>query len=474
MKVKIFFIFLIAVFAFINVNCTNPFMEQILDQKTVTFDSNGGSHVSSQTLIKGKTVRMPADPQKIGNYFIGWYQDNGTFLNEWDFSIIPNRDITLYAKWVDINEGSNGEDKPFLVYDVKTLKYVGRGNENPEGYKGWTLSANYEQIENIDLTGTNWTPIGSPSNGSQPFTGTFNGNGYTITGLNIVTEQYDSQQGMFGVIDTDGVVKNLALVNCTVGGGANYNIGGVAGINNGTVISCSVSGNIIGGDTVGGVVGYNLGTVQNCYSTAAVNGGGNSIGGVVGNNEETVQNCYSAANVSGGDSDIGGVVGSNSGTVQNCYATGTVSGGGIYIGGVVGNNSDTVQNCYAAGTVEGGDYVGGIVGYTDGAVMNCVALNTNIKTTGAGEHIGRVAYNASIDSYNYGNTDMMLNDKKEEWTYPALDGYDVSSSDYHREGWWKNEGTWIIEGSPFAWDFTGVWEWDSVAMLPKLRNVRGQ
>ena len=80
--------------------CENVFIDNILKPRTITFDSNGGSYVESQKVLKGDRIIRPADPVKAGNEFEGWYQDIH-FIYEWDFNTAPDDDITLYAKWDD-------------------------------------------------------------------------------------------------------------------------------------------------------------------------------------------------------------------------------------------------------------------------------------------------------------------------------------------------------------------------------------
>ena len=86
-------------FSFVHLSCENPFIVQIVEPKTAAFESNGGSRVESQTIYKGQQIKRPPDPSRSGYMFIAWYSDDETFLQEWDFSAIPNKDVTLYAKW---------------------------------------------------------------------------------------------------------------------------------------------------------------------------------------------------------------------------------------------------------------------------------------------------------------------------------------------------------------------------------------
>ena len=131
-----------------------------------------------------------------------------------------------------------------------------------------------------------WTPIGNDSN---VYTGVFDGNSKTVSGLYFDDSAVD-YVGLFGYVDTNGKVQNVGVIDSYFYG--NY--------------------------YVGGVVGYNLGAVENCYNQGAVSGM-NNVGGVVGENYGvTVQNCYNTGSVSGNEF-VGGVVGSNDGIVQNCY-----------------------------------------------------------------------------------------------------------------------------------------------------------
>ena len=223
--------------------------------------------------------------------------------------------------------------------------------------------------------GVSWTPIGSDS---HPYTGTFNGNGHTISGLYLNNSTADDQ-GLFGYVDSEGTVQNLTVSGSVSG---KNHVGGVVGDNRGSVENCHNTGTVTGtGDYVGGVVGYNFASVENCYNTGSVTSSVGSVGGVVGDNRGTVENCYNTGSVTSSGSPVGGVVGYNDsgGSVTNCYNTGTVTGTDDYVGGVggvVGWNisSGNVTNCYNTGAVSGGEYVGGVVGYNRGTVTGCYFL----------------------------------------------------------------------------------------------------
>ena len=276
--------------------------------------------------------------------------------------------------------GSGTPGDPFIVHDVATLQRVGREAV------GWTLSASYKQVRNIDLKNIDWTPIGEDP---AAFFGEYDGGGKTIANLSIYGSGQD-YQGMFGRIEVSGVVKNLTLTNCYVLGSGQ--IGGLAGWNNGMVQNCTVSGSINGYTYVGTVVGLNLKEVIGCNAMGTVNGS-YPVGGVAGHNVGIVAESH-AANEVWGDLNIGGVVGTNSGMVNNCSSTGNISGDD-YTGGVAGaNDSGIIKYCHAAGTITGSGNVGGIVGVNEagyGTISNCyVTGNAKISCTANTGNVGGI------------------------------------------------------------------------------------
>ena len=277
-----------------------------------------------------------------------------------------------------------------------------------------------------------WIPIGNSI--GNPYEGTFNGNGKTISGLYIGSSGVD-YKGLFGYVGSSGKVQNLSVSGDInggwyVGGVVGFNtsgtvtgcifsgsgsvsgdrcVGGVVGRNDGTVKNCHNAGKVSGNRYVGGVVGENSGNVTNCYNTGTVTGTDDYVGGVVGWNSGNVTNCYNTGAVNSSGNYVGGVVGDNSGTVENCYNTGsvTVTVSDWYVDGVVGDNSGPVENCYNTGEVSGSLYVGGVVGYNNGgSVTGCYFLQQNgVPAQGIGEgsgdatakdntafHSGEVAY----------------------------------------------------------------------------------
>ena len=221
---------------------------------------------------------------------------------------------------------------------------------------GGKTDINITLDKNIDLTGKDWTPIGTSFDNS--YTGTFDGGGHTITGLTITTK--DQFVGLFGYLNRAGTVKNVVMEGIQITSNHMFgNTGGVAGFSWGTIENCSVSGSISGTVSVGGVVGAQRDrSITGCSSSATVKGTLN-VGGVAGQTSfgATLTACYATGNViieidptqniSGG-----GLVGFNDGiSLLSCYATGNVTSTGsstgyVHIGGFLGDNYTTVTACY--------------------------------------------------------------------------------------------------------------------------------
>ena len=289
--------------------------------------------------------------------------------------------------------GTDATDNYYQIYNEGELRWFA------EAVNGGDTSSNAKLMNNITLDKTTpWTPIGT---NTDPFTGTFDGGGYTIRGLYI--DGNTSNVGLFGYIGktgtATGTVKNVTLADSYVRG--NEFVGGICGWNKGgTLQDCHNTGTVSGTTNVGGVCGKNdSGTVDGCYNSGTVSAGfyvggvcglinngstleksyntgkvsctNDHVGGVCGwNDASTVQGCYNTGTVSG-TTNVGGVCGENSGsgTVQECYNTVTVSGT-RNVGGVCGMNSrrGTVQGCYNTGKVSGNSYFGGVCGFNDGRV----------------------------------------------------------------------------------------------------------
>ena len=270
---------------------------------------------------------------------------------------------------------------------------------------GGKTDINITLDKNIDLTGKEWTPIGTSF--SNSYTGTFDGGGHTITGLTVTTN--DEYAGLFGCLGEAGTVKNVVMEGVQITNNHSSSFaGGVAGFSWGTIENCSVSGSVSGTVYVGGVVGVQIGgSITGCSSSATVKGMVD-VGGVAGqtNSSATLTACYATGNViiemdpkkniAGGS-----LVGMNAGSsLLACYATGNVTSTGsstgyMHIGGFLGNNYANVMTaCYWKNNHEQG------IGY-------------NMKSTEATKVDGTgVTWQKAVDAMN-----RALQNAGSEWRY---------------------------------------------------------
>ena len=309
--------------------------------------------------------------------------------------------------WAD-GGGESGAAELGYIYDSNTKTYT---VYNADGLLAWNEAAQKDRSINctltadIDLTGKDWSPIGT--NFYNSYTGTFDGGGHTIMGLTVTTN--DQYVGLFGRLGKAGTVKNVVMdgIQITCNHRLGY-AGGVAGFSwGGTIENCSVSGSVSGTICAGGVVGIQWeASITGCSSSATVKGMV-QVGGVAGetNSGATMAACYATGNVTIEIDPInnilgGGLVGFNAGSsVLACYATGNVtstgsSTGNVYIGGFLGGNYTTVTACYWKNNHEQG------IGY-------------NRESTGATKVDGSVVtWQKAVDAMN-----TALQDKGSEWRY---------------------------------------------------------
>ena len=291
---------------------------------------------------------------------------------------------------------SNGS---YTVYNADGLMNIAKL------VNGGKTDINITLDTDIDLTGKDWTPIGTDYDNS--YKGTFDGGGHTITGLTFTTN--DEYAGLFGWLNRAGTVKNVVMEGVQITSNQIYggSIGGVVGYGWGTIENCSVSGSVSGTVYVGGVVGVQIGgSITGCSSSATVKGTVD-VGGVAGqtNSSATLTACYATGNViiemdpkkniAGGS-----LVGMNAGSsLLACYATGNVTSTGsstgyMHIGGFLGNNYTTVTAGYWKNNHEQG------IGY-------------NRESTGATKVDGSVVtWQKAVDAMN-----TALQNAGSEWRY---------------------------------------------------------
>jgi hypothetical protein len=329
---------------------------------------------------------------------------------------------------------SGGTGEPNDPYQIATAQDLIDLGNTPQDY-----DKHFILIADIDLSGQSFTEaLIAPDTDSSawgfqglPFTGVFDGQGYSVKQLHITGDDY---LGLFGQSDPNAIISNLGVqavdVNGTddyIGGlvGDNYGslincysigtvtgvyfAGGLVGNNYGSLIDCYSTSTVTGGYDAGGLVGNNVyGSLINCYSTGAVTGYGffvNSIGGLVGtNNYGSLLNCHSNCTVTGDFyvAYVGGLVGENNGGILSCYSIGTVTGDYLAVGGLVGaNNYGILYNCYSTAVATGGDgayAVGGLVGKNGDTVSNCYSTGT--VTGGIWAYVGGLVGDNDFGSFS--------------------------------------------------------------------------
>ena len=338
-------------------------------------------------------------PTVHGMVFYGWFDENGTRFtdNAGNLLVTPDEYVVLYACFYPVG------------YTPITTA---------EELKNISLDGKYALVCDIDLGGAEWTPIGTDT---SPFTGEFDGNGYTVSNFQITTTS-DGYIGLFGY--NVGVIKNLGVENFTVNvsyGDILY-AGGLVGYNSGDITNSYTTGTVSATATsssayAGGLVGYNSGDILNSYAAGDVSATSSDsnayAGGLVGRNDDgSILNSYATGNVSATSSRsssssylyayAGGLVGSNNGgNITNCYATGNVratstsssSSTNAYAGGLVGSGG-SILNSYAAGDVSAtgsyNAYAGGLVG-SGGSILNSYATG-NVRATSTSSSSSHDAY----------------------------------------------------------------------------------
>jgi len=341
---------------------------------------------SGQTTSAGGTPKTTAE-----------MQDPNTFMEAgWDFVGQPDGPHDIWAEpddggypilWWQLSPlpplptFSGGAGEPNNPYRLSTVADLNRIGHNPR-----LMAAHFKLINDIDLTGTECFLIGS---NLFPFAGVFDGNGKKI--YNFSNTPADTHYiGLLRYVDgPNAEIKDMRLINPDVDG--DYNVGSLVGqLSDGTITNCYVwGGSVTGKGNVGGLTGINNGTITNCISSSSVTGR-SSIGGLAGTNNGTITNCYSTGSVEG-NWGVGGLVGYNhsDSTIISCYSTGSVTGGEC-VGGFVGCNSwdSTITNCYAIGSVAGMQEVAGLVGRNRSTITNCYSTGSVSGTTDFGGLIG--------------------------------------------------------------------------------------
>lgn len=334
-------------------------------------------------------------------------------------------------------ESGNGtEDDPFIIKTAEQLALLAKNVNSGVTYENqyFKLAAdirlNDTSAKYWRKNASEWAPIGTEFN---VFEGSFDGDGYTVSGIYIDNKRM--YQGLFGRAHGATIV-NLGVTDSYISGG--LMVGAVVGSTvpdndvkesyQSVIENCFVDAQILGGDLVGGIAGYNYGIIENCNSNGAVSGG-HYIGGIAGvsilvsdsNNmadvtgeyhvggivgyatEDGVSECINLGDVTG-DGNVGGIAGYNASVIENSFNSGDIYSED-HAGGIAGYNTGDIKNCHNDGYVSGGYYIGGIAGIVNYGAEITLCRNGGVtEAVGYAGGIAGMVDSANIsDCYNTGN-----------------------------------------------------------------------
>ena len=323
--------------------------------------------------------------------------------NKFDLGQFDNKGDTNFVDAIKALGDDLASKTHIWISDADQLKGI---QEYAETHLGQTdiLGYNFALKDNIDATAlTDYKEIG----GNDGFSGTFDGRGFRIIGLNAdATDENSASSGIFSTLS--GTVKDLRVYASKFFGGANENAGVIAASNEGTITGVTTFGNRVEAKNAGGIAGTNAGTIESSAASDSVITNGGTAGGIAGTNTGTIgamggtfvtaeSAVTSGAN---GATAIGGVVGKNenSGKVYLANSLGVTNGEGVdNVGGIAGDNSGTMYSLYNESVVTGKGSVGGVAGTNSGEIEN--AVNTT-GITAKGDYAGGLAgvNSGTIDS----------------------------------------------------------------------------
>ena len=329
-------------------------------------------------------------------------------------------------------------DELQAMMDDLTEDYVLGNNIDASATSGWNA-------------GTGFLPIGFYG---IPFSGTFDGQGYTISDLYIFRTGTDNI-GLFGEVD-GATIEDVTLADFTIRG--DDKVGTLAGECDNSTVSdiivtdCAIT---IEDDYGGGLIGdLDTCTVTRCSNSGTVSATGNLssyTGGLFGTSyTSTINKCYSTATVTSEDDFVGGLIGlSYRNNIDDCYATGAVTGD-RYVGGFIGysyDSQETVDDCFSTGAVTGNSDVGGFMGYSTSTVTTCYwdTTTSGQASSAAGTGYATATLKLFATFYNAG-WDVGQTNATRNNGYPYL-GWETDDTGY---AWYiYGEGTWATYGASF-------------------------
>ncbi|MBW8035063.1 MAG: hypothetical protein FVQ79_05380, partial [Planctomycetes bacterium] len=348
-------------------------------------------------------------PSKPGRVFL---PDDMTFNNVTDQQTTARFDVTY-----TYSGGNGSEIDPFQISDANDLRNMA---DDPLNWDKHFIVTN-----NIDMGDPNTPNMNTITPfGDFPFSGTFDGQGFSIIDMNISSQ--DHYAALFGDVgksyfepDAEPTIKNLTLINPTIINHNDTDTGCLAGyVGSATIENCIVEGGHVTGVFASGLVGKNYGTIRNCHAID-VYVEGYYAGGLVERNNGIITDCSASGTVIGYYC-VGGLVGASGrkdrpvSIIQNCWSSCSVVCTSLHeyypAGGLIGDNESIVIDCYATGDVSGNHQVGGLIGrsasYDDIIVENCFATG---DVSGVDEVGGLIGANYSDISQCYSTGDVTGN-----------------------------------------------------------------
>ncbi|TVP97693.1 MAG: hypothetical protein EA359_19310 [Balneolaceae bacterium] len=338
----------------------------------------------------GSEVELTAVPN-TGWRFVRWEGDLSGSDNPATITIDDTKSVTAVFSFFE--GGSGTEDDPYQVINFSQLNEI-------RNYR----SDHFILINNINASNTatsnnglGFNPIGDED---EPFTGTFDGGGFTIADLTI-NRPLERYVGFFGYVE--GTLRNVTLTGVNITG--DERVGALAGLNDGRIEDSQADGTVNGDTQIGGIAGINEGVIERTTADVDVNGEF-YVGGLVGMNVNEITDSHSTGSVMGTAFRTGGLAGENTGFIQRSSATGNVSGDD-FTGGLVGHNrlNGEIRSSFASGNVTGDERVGGLVGRNDGGnplISKSYALGNVTGNEAAGGLVGTTNGGGISESYSSG------------------------------------------------------------------------
>ena len=363
--------------------------------------------------------------------------------------VLVNMMIPVLAL-ADFLPGYGTEDDPYRIENLKHFKLF--YHEDNAGLY-WSQGVYINLNANINLSGKTYDRALIGADESNTFEGIFNGNGHFIKSFKIKS---DGIAGLFGVIGDSGAVSNLEVRSASIRG-AGESIGGLAGINKGTITKCNFKGDVSGKGDCGGLVGHNSAdssdldsaVISKCYCEATVIGSGTNVGGLAGYNYGTISNSYSESKVRG--------ISDDSGSSTN----------NIYTGGFVASNNGIISDSYSVGSVSGLEYYGGFAGQSlgtgldeSGNINNCYTSCRVFDKRDAAGFVAQLYGDLAIENCFWNYDDAKLSQDRDSSDAVALSKSQMESKNTFQDaGWLFAEGDYtsgspweIVDGEfPYLW-----------------------